>query len=138
MEFELGRTYSGYKFLDVVRRSRSVVQYRVQNTIAQRLENLQTLPAAAVDDQDASERFLREVRIRARLNHPHVISFYTALPVEGRMVMTTEPYDGLPLAERLLLGALPWQEAVQVAGQIADVLACLHQQSFVHCDINPE
>ena len=48
MEFELGRTYSGYKFLDVVRRSRSVVQYRVQNTLAQRLENLQTLPAAAV------------------------------------------------------------------------------------------
>ena len=54
MEFELGRTYSGYKFLDVARRSRSVVEYRVQNTIAQRLENLQTLAAAAADDQDAS------------------------------------------------------------------------------------
>jgi serine/threonine protein kinase len=90
MEFELGRTYSGYKFLDVVRRSRNLVQYRVQNTLAQRLENLQTLPTAATDDQEASERFLREVRIRARLQHPHVVSFYTALPVEGRMVMTTE------------------------------------------------
>ncbi|MCU1237645.1 MAG: serine/threonine protein kinase, partial [Candidatus Solibacter sp.] len=138
MEFELGRTYSGYKFLDVVRRSRSLVQYRVQNTIAQRLENLQTLPAAAIDDQEASERFLREVRIRARLQHPHVVSFYTALPVEGRMVMTTELYDGLPLAERLQLGPLPWREAVRVATQVLEVLTCLHQQSFVHCDITPD
>ena len=57
MEFELGRTYSGYKFLDVVRRSRSLVQYRVQNTIAQRLESLQTLPAAATDDQELRNVF---------------------------------------------------------------------------------
>ena len=45
MEFELGQTYSGYKFLDVVRRSRSAVQYRVQNTLAQRVESLRTLTA---------------------------------------------------------------------------------------------
>ena len=83
MEFELGQTYSGYKFLDVVRRSRSAVQYRVQNTLAQRVESLRTLTAAALDDPDAAERFLREVRIRARLSHPHIITFYTAVPIEG-------------------------------------------------------
>ena len=54
MEFELGQTYSGYKFLDVVGRSRSVVQYRVQNTLAQRVEGLRTLTSAAGDDPDAS------------------------------------------------------------------------------------
>ena len=42
MEFELGQTYSGYKFLDIVRRSRHAVQYRVQNTLAQRVESLRT------------------------------------------------------------------------------------------------
>src|ERR1039458_3421957 len=46
MEFELGQTYSGYKFLDVVTRSRGAVQYRVQNTLAQRVESLRT-PAPA-------------------------------------------------------------------------------------------
>ena len=138
MEFELGRTYSGYKFLDVERRSRSLVQYRVQNTIAQRLENLQTLPAGATEDQEASERFLREVRIRARLSHPHVVSFFTALPLEGHMVMTTELFDSLPLSERLQLGPLPWPVALRIACQILDVLTCLHQQSLVHCDITPD
>ena len=138
MEFELGQTYSGYKFLDVVRRSRSAVQYRVQNTLAQRVESLRTLTAAAVDDPDAAERFLREVRIRARLSHPHIITFYTAVPIEGRMAMTTELPDSLSLAERLKLGPLPWQEALDITRQILDALGCIHQQSFVHCGITPE
>jgi len=137
MEFELGHTYSGYKFLDVVGRSRSAVQYRVQNTLAQRVENLRTLTAAAVDDPDAEERFLREVRIRARLSHPHIVTFYTAVPIEGRMAMTTELADSLSLAERLKLGPLPWEEALDITRQLLDALACLHQQSFVHCDVTP-
>ena len=66
MEFELGQIYSGYKFLDVVKRSRNAVQYRVQNTLAQRVESLRALTGAAGDDPAATERFLREVRIRAR------------------------------------------------------------------------
>ena len=138
MEFELGQTYSGYKFLDVVRRSRSAVQYRVQNTLAQRVESLRTLTAAAGDDPDAVERFLREVRIRARLSHPHIVTFYTAVPIEGRMAMTTELPDSLSLAERLHLGPLPWQEAIDITRQLLEALACIHQQSFVHCDITPE
>src|ERR1019366_1774951 len=76
MEFELGQTYSGYKFLDVVTRSRGAVQYRVQNTLALRVESLHTLTGAAAEDPDATERFLRDVRIRARISHPHIVTFY--------------------------------------------------------------
>src|SRR5260370_18587539 len=138
MEFELGQTYSGYKFLDVVGRSRSAVQYRVQNTLAQRVEGLRTLTSAAGDDPDAVERFLREVRIRARLSHPHIVTFYTAVPIEGRMAMTTELPDSLSLAERLHLGPLPWEEALDITRQLLEALACIHKQSFVHRDITPE
>src|SRR4051812_30865207 len=138
MEFELGHTYSGYKILDIVRRSRSAVQYRVQNTLAQRVESLRTLTPAAVEDPDAAERFLREVRIRARLSHPHILTFYTAVPIEGRMAMTTELPDSMSLAERLKVGPMPWRPALDIAGQLLDALACVHQQGFVHCDITPE
>ena len=138
MEFELGQTYSGYKFLDVVARSRTAVEYHVQNTLAQRVESLRTPAAAAGDDPDAAERFLREVRIRARLSHPHIVTFYTALPIDGRMAMTTELADWPSLAERLKPGALPWAEALDVARQLLEALGCMHQQSFVHCGITPE
>ena len=62
MEFELGQTYSGYKFLEVASRSRHGVEYRVQNTLVQRLELLKVLPLNAQDDRDEAERFLCEVR----------------------------------------------------------------------------
>src|ERR1039457_387203 len=138
MEFELGQTYSGYKFLDIVRRSRHAVQYRVQNTLAQRVESLRALTGAAVDDPDATDRFLREVRIRDRLAHPHIVTFYTAVPIEGRMAMTTELPDSVWLTERLKLGPLPWREALDIARQLLEALHCIHQQSFVHCDITPD
>src|SRR5215472_7824579 len=137
MEFELGRTYSGYKFLDVVVRSRNVVAYRVQNTLAQRLEILTALPAAARDDQEAAERLLREMRIRARLAHPNIVTFYTALPIEGQLVMTTELFEGLPLAERLQLGPLPWQEALEASCQLLAAAGAGHDQHVVHRDITP-
>src|ERR1039457_827617 len=138
MEFELGQTYSGYKFLDIVRRSRHAVQYRVQNTLAPRVESLRALTGAAVDDPDATDRFLREVRIRARLAHPHLCAFYTAVPIEGRMAMTTELPDSGWLTERLKLGPLPWRQALDIARQLLAALECIHQQSLVHCDITPD
>src|ERR1022692_3937239 len=138
MEFELGQTYSGYKFLGIVRRSHHAVQYRVQNTLAQREESLRALTGAAGDDPDATDRFLREVRIRARLAHPHIVTFYTAVPIEGRMAMTTELPDSVWLTERLKLGPLPWREALDIARQLLEALNCIHQQSFVHCDITPD
>src|SRR5215471_1546306 len=118
MEFELGKIYSGYKFLDVIARSRTTVTYRVQNTLAQRVEILTALPAGARDDQDAAERLVREMRIRARLFHPNIVTFFTALPIEGQLVMTTEVFEGVPLSERLALGAMPWQDAVEAARQV--------------------
>src|SRR5690349_3696964 len=133
----LFRSYSGYKFLDVVARSRSAVTYRVQNTLAQRIEVLTALPAGARDDQDAAERLLHEMRIRARLAHSNIVTFYTALPIDGQLVMTTELFDALPLSERLQLGPLPWQEAVAATRQILAAAAAGHDQQVVHRDINP-
>ena len=64
MEFELGQTYSGYKFLDVVGRSRSAVQYRVQNTLAQRVES------SADADVRRGRRSRRRRTFPARSAHP--------------------------------------------------------------------
>ncbi|HTP34315.1 MAG TPA: protein kinase [Candidatus Acidoferrales bacterium] len=137
MEFELGSTYSGYKFLDVVARSRSAVVYRVENTLAQRVEVLTALPAGVRDDRDAAERLLREMRIRARLCHPHVVTFYTALPLEGQLVMTTELFESVSLAERLKLGPLPWREALAATRQVLAAVGAGHDFQVIHRGITP-
>ena len=73
MEFELGHTYSGYEFLQLVRSSRSAQEYRVRNVLAEREETLKALPAAAEGNRDAADAFLREARILARVSHPHIV-----------------------------------------------------------------
>jgi serine/threonine-protein kinase len=138
MEFELGQTYSGYKFLDVAKRSRSGVEYRVQNTFTLRMELLKVLPPSAQDDQEETERFMREVRVHAKLVHPNIVTFFTAMPLEGRLVMTTELVEGLPLSERLQLGPIPWREAADIARQVLAAVDCAHQHQIVHRDISPD
>jgi eukaryotic-like serine/threonine-protein kinase len=137
MEFELGQTYAGYKFLDVARRSVSGVEYRVQNTLAQRMELLKVLPPGARSDSEETERFMREMPVRASLVHPNIVTFFTALPLEGRLVMTTELVEGLPLSERLQMGPLSWREAVDFARQVLSAVDWAHQRQIVHRDISP-
>ena len=138
MAFELGETYSGYKFLDVVRRSKSGVEYRVLNTWAQRLEILKALAQSAQDDLEQNERFLREMRVRARLIHPNIVTLFNAVELERHLVMTSELVEGPTLAERLQLGPLPWREAAALMRQALAAVGFAHLQRIVHRDISPD
>jgi serine/threonine protein kinase len=138
MGFELGETYSGYKILDVSRRSKNGVEYRVQNTLAQRTEVLRALPQTAHDDQEQTERFMREVRVRARLVHPNIVTLFNAIELDRQLAMTTELVEGTTLAERLTLGPMSWRDAVSLFGQALAAAGFAHEQQVVHRDINPE
>jgi hypothetical protein len=136
--FEIGETKSGYKFLDVLKRSSHSVEYRVQNTLAQRLESMKVLSQLAAEDVQGAELFLREVRVRARLIHPNIVTLFSAMELDRRLAMTTELVEGPTLAECLQSGPLPWREAVRLAGQALAALSFAHRQHVVHRDINPE
>ncbi len=138
MEFELGQTYSGYKFIDAAKRSKNGMEYRVQNTLTLRMELLKVLPLSAYEDREEAERFMREMRLRATLVHPNIVTLFTAMPLEGRLVMTTELVDGVPLTERLQMGPLPWREAADFARQVLSAVDCAHRQKIVHRDISPD
>ena len=138
MDFELGKTYSGYKFLDVVERSKRGVEYRVQNTLAQRQEILRSLPEGAHDDLEQTERFLREMRVRARLIHPNIVTLFNAFELECQLVMTTELVEGPILSQRLELGPIPWREAAGLLRQVLIAVGFAHDQNVIHRDINPE
>jgi len=138
MEFKLGETYSGYRFLDVLKRSRNGIEYWVQNTCAQRLEVLRMLPQGAQNDREQIERFLREMRVRAQLVHPNIVTLFSAFELERQLVMTTELVEGTTLAERLTLGPLPLAEATGLIRQALGAVGFAHQQRVVHRDINPE
>lgn len=138
MGFEVGKTYGDYDFLDVIRMSRTEIAYRVLNRLAQRYETLRVLPNHLQSDAQQADRFLREMRVHAKLHHPNIVAFYHAGELERCVIMTTEYMEGITLRERLALGPIPWQTAVDYMRQTLAALGSAHQQQIVHRDVTPE
>lgn len=87
----------------------------------------------------AAERFLREIRLTARLVHPHILPLLDSGDADGRL------WYAMPLIEEESLrgrlereGRLPVEEALQLTGEVADALAYAHEQGILHRDIKPE
>ncbi len=137
MPFETGQTVGDYEFLDLLETLRGCRAYRVRNVLAQRLERLKTFPKELQDDRERVERFLREIKIHARLTHPNIAAFYNATRLEEQLVMTTELLEGGTLADRLEAGPLPMAEAVGYLCQALAALGYAHEQGVVHRMISP-
>jgi serine/threonine-protein kinase len=138
MAFELGQKVGDYELLDVVERSKSGVSYRVRNVLAQRFETMKLLPPSMQEDNEKMERFVREIKVHARLSHPNVVTFFNAAVVDGQLVMTTELVEGATLAHVLEAGPLSLPQAVSCVSQVLSALGYAHEHGVVHREITPE
>lgn len=85
-----------------------------------------------------TDRFLREIQIAARLEHPHILSLYDSGDADGLPFYVMPFVEGESLADRLEReGPLPIEEALEIAGEVADGLAYAHRQGVIHRDIKP-
>ena len=116
--------------------------YRATDTKLGRDVALKLLPAAFAADAERLARFEREARLLASLNHPgiaHLYGFDEVLGGDGTRthVLVMELVDGEDLAERLRRGAIPVDEAVAIAKQVAEALEEAHEKGVVHRDLKP-
>jgi len=91
----------------------------------------------AVEDPIARERFWREARLAARINHPHICQIYEVGEADGELFMAMERLEGEPLSGRLARGALPLVEAVRIGKEVLAALDALHASGVVHRDLKP-
>src|SRR5438552_9957960 len=89
--------------------------------------------AVKVSAERFTERFEHEARAIAALNHSNICHLYDV----GSNYLVMELVDGVTLAERLKQGAIPLEEALAVAGQIADALEAAHEKGITHRDLKP-
>jgi eukaryotic-like serine/threonine-protein kinase len=85
------------------------------------------------------ERFLREIRISSRLQHPHILSVYDSGDADGQLWFTMPYIEGETLRGRLLREKqLPLDDALRITREVADALHYAHQHGVIHRDIKPE
>ena len=95
------------------------------------------LPEHVAADPDLKQRFEREARTVAALNHPHICTLHDIGNQDGIDFLVMEYLDGETVAQRLEKGALPPDQALTVAIEIADALDKTHRQGIVHRDLKP-
>jgi serine/threonine protein kinase/tetratricopeptide (TPR) repeat protein len=127
-----------YRIEQEVGRGGMAVVYRAHDTRHDRSVALKVLHpeiAAAL----GTDRFFQEIRLAARLNHPHIVALHDSGEVDGTLFYVMPFIDGPNLRNRLeRQGRLPANEAVDLAQQIASALDYAHRLGVVHRDIKPE
>jgi serine/threonine protein kinase len=107
--------------------------YRAKDTRLNRDVAVKVLPELFADDPETLARFSREAQLLASLNHPHIAQIYGL--ENGAIVM--ELVDGSTLADRIARGAIPLDDALPIARQIAEALEAAHDRGIMHRDLKP-
>jgi serine/threonine protein kinase len=137
MTFETGQTVGDYQILGTLGRGGMGAVYRVRNTLTDREEAMKVVLPGAAATGEIADRFLREIRIQASLQHPHIAGIRTAFRSGESVLMIMELVEGVSLDAKLRDGPLPLGEAFRITDDILSALSHAHSRGIVHRDIKP-
>src|SRR6266545_4041405 len=138
MSPELGTRLGGYRVDGVVGRGGMGVVYQATEVVLERPVALKLIAPEFAHDKTFRERFLRESRLAASLDHPGILPVYAAGEAEGELYLASRFVDGIDLRALLdTTGPLPPERALTLVGQVADALDAAHARNLVHRDVKP-
>jgi eukaryotic-like serine/threonine-protein kinase len=111
--------------------------YRARDSKLNRDVALKILPARFTDDAERMARFRREAQVLASLNHANIGSIYGLEESNNLRVLVLELVEGPTLVDRITEGAIPLEEGLVIARQIAEALAYAHEKGVTHRDLKP-
>ncbi len=111
--------------------------YRARDTKLGRDVAIKVLPEEFARDQERLERFQREARLLAQVNHANIATLYSLEEHDGQTFIVMELVEGETLAERIAKGRIPIDEAIPLFIQIAEGLEAAHEKGIVHRDLKP-
>ena len=111
--------------------------WRATDTTLGRQVAIKILPDAFAADPDRLARFEREAKTLASLSHPHIAAIYAVEKSGGTLALVMELIEGEDLSQHIARGAIPLDEALPIAKQIAEALEAAHEQGIIHRDLKP-
>lgn len=138
MNLKTGDRIGDYEILGVLGAGGMGSVYKVRNVISDRVEALKVLLPNLAEHQDLKDRFLREIKTSASLEHTNIAGLRTAFQSGDMLLMVMEFVEGETLDQRMKGGPLPIDEAVRYTAQVLDALEYAHSRGVVHRDIKPQ
>ena len=137
MTLTTGAKLGPYEILSLIGAGGMGEVYRARDTRLDRAVAIKILPAHLAAQSELRERFEREARAVAALNHPHVCTLYDVGAQNGIHYLVMELLEGETMADRIARGPIPLDESLTYAIEIADSLDKAHRQGVVHRDLKP-
>ena len=132
-----GKRLGPYEILSAIGAGGMGEVYRAKDSRLNRVVAIKVLPSHLADSSELKERFEREARTIASLNHPHICTLHDIGHQDGTDYLVMEYLEGETLEQRLRKGPLPLEQVLQYAIEIADALDKAHRKGVTHRDLKP-
>jgi serine/threonine protein kinase/cytochrome c-type biogenesis protein CcmH/NrfG len=134
---ELGKKIGHYEISQLLGKGGMGEVYLAHDTLLDRSVAIKFLTEEMEGDERARQRFLREAKAAACLDHPFICQIHETGESEGRAYIVMEYVEGVTLSEKMAAGKLPLKVALQTALEVAEALEIAHGRGIVHRDLKP-
>ncbi|HXV64691.1 MAG TPA: protein kinase [Vicinamibacteria bacterium] len=137
MSRSAGERFGPYEILTLIGKGGMGEVYRATDTRLGRDVALKVLPAEMASSPERLERFRREAKVLAALDHPGIVTVYSVEESDGVHFLTMQLVEGEPLERMIPHGGLPLERILEIAIALAEALAAAHDKGIVHRDLKP-
>jgi serine/threonine protein kinase len=137
MSLEPGASLLHYRIAEKLGEGGMGEVWRAVDTSLDREVAIKVLLSQVASQSDRLARFDREARLLASLNHPNIAAIYGFHEHEGTRFVVMEMVEGEDLSQRIQRGAIPIEEALEIASRITEALAAAHDKGVIHRDLKP-
>ena len=137
MTLEPGRALAHYRIVEPIGKGGMGEVYRARDSKLGRDVAIKVLPEEFSRDRERLDRFRREARLLAQLNHPNIATLHGLEKADGQEFLVMELVEGDTLAARIASGPIPLDETIALFVQIARGLEAAHEKGIIHRDLKP-